>query len=282
LRKDFPVVLLCHVLGVSPSGYYEYLKRPKQEVSKEDRRLLTKIKRAFTLHKGTYGAKRIAKYLKSKGTIVNHKKVTRIMREANIKSVVRRPKKTKELKGKAVGYVYENYLKRDFYASHPNQKWVTDMTEILVGDKKFYISAIMDLFNREVIAFEISSSPNQELIRATIKAAQKKRKLKSLDGVLIHSDQGSVYRSFDYHQMSQALKFIPSMSRKANCWDNAVIESFFSHLKTEFPCFYPNIQVQTFEKDLHSFVRYFNEKRTQYKLGFLSPKKYYLNYQKTV
>lgn len=93
------------------------------------------------------------------------------------------------------------------------------MTEIQIEHQKYYISAIMDLFNREIIAFEISSSPNQELIKATIEAARKKRKLKSLEGVQIHSDQGSVYRSFEYNKLSQQLLFTPSMSRKANCWD---------------------------------------------------------------
>jgi putative transposase len=93
-----------------------------------------------------------------------------------------------------------------------------------------YISAVIDLFNREVIGFEISSSPNKEWIKATFKAAQKKRKLDTLEGVLIHSDQGSVYRSHMYLNLSKELHFIPSMTQKANCWDNAVIESFFSQL----------------------------------------------------
>ena len=183
MRKDYSVRLLCTVLGVSTSGYYAYLKRPKSQVSVEDRKLLTKIKRAYTLHKGTYGAKRIAKYLSSKGTLVNHKKVARIMKEANLKATVRRPKTTKVAKGKAAGYVYENLLNRDFHATHPNQKWVTDMTEVLVEGKKYYISALMDLFNRELLALQVSSNPNQELIKATIEAAKKRRKLKSLEGV---------------------------------------------------------------------------------------------------
>jgi putative transposase len=282
LRKDYPVNLLCRVLKVSTSGYYEYLKRPKHQVTNEDRQCLKLIKKAYFLHEGTYGAKRISGYLKTKGIILNHKKVARIMSESDLKSVIRIPKTTKDSKGQAAGYVYENHLKRDFDASHPNQKWVTDMTEIQVEKEKFYVSAIVDLFNREVIAFETSSSPNKELIEATLIAAQKKRKLKSLAGILIHSDQGSVYRSYHYHKLSQNLKFIPSMSRKANCWDNAVIESFFSQFKTEYPCFYPNIKIHSFQQDLNDFIRYYNENRIQYKLGLISPKSYITNYQKTL
>ena len=281
MRKDYSIRLLCTVLGVSTSGYYAYLKRPKSQVSVEDYKLLTKIKRAYTLHKGTYGAKRIAKYLSSKGTLVNHKKVARIMREANLKATVRRPKTTKESKGKAAGHVYENLLNRDFQASHPNQKWVTDMTEVLVENQKYYISALVDLFNRELLALQVSSNPNQELIKATIETAQKRRKLKSLEGIVIHSDQGSVYRSYEHYKLAKKLKFTPSMSRKANCWDNAVIESFFSQLKTEFPCLF-KVNSHSFQQDLKRFTQYYNERRIQQKLGFVSPKDYYLSYQKIV
>lgn len=280
MRKDYSVSLLCAVLGVSKSGYYAYIKRPKPQTSSKDRELLTKIRRVYSLNNGTYGAKRIAKYISSKGTLVNHKKVARIMRETNLKATVRRPKSTKESKSKAGGYVYENLLNRDFEATHPNQKWVTDMTEVLVEDKKYYISALMDLFNREILALQVSSSPNLELIKATIEAAQKKRKLRSLEGVLIHSDQGSVYRSYEHNRLVKKLGFTPSMSRKANCWDNAVIESFFSQLKTELPCFF-KVNLHTFQQDLKGYFRYYNEKRIQHKLGFVSPKVYYLNYKKT-
>ena len=198
MRKDYSIVLLCRVLGVSKSGYFAYLKRPNQQVSNNDRELLKKIKRAYTLHKGTYGSKRMAQYLKAKGTLVNHKKVARIIKEANIKAVIRRPKTTKVSKDKSGGYVYENLLERGFFMPViPNQKWVTDMTEIQAEQKKFYISAIVDLFNREVIAFEVSSSPNKDLLKDTIEAAQRRESWKTLEGVLIHSDQGNVYRSFD-------------------------------------------------------------------------------------
>ncbi len=282
MRKDkkYSVVLLCRVIGVSKSGYYAYLNREKRPVSKEDKKLLKLIKHVYRVNRGTYGAKRISKELKSKGTIVNHKKVARMMREANLKAKVRCKKTTKEGKSSSAGFVYENHLERDFDADHPNQKWVTDMTELWVETRKIYISAVMDLFNREIIAFVMSDSPNLQLIKDTIEEARKKRKLKTLEGVLIHSDQGSVYRSLMYNNLSKELKFTPSMSRKANCWDNAVIESFFSQLKTEFPCFYPNYSRKSYKHDLLSYIKRFNEKRIQKKLGFISPKTYYLQYKK--
>lgn len=207
----YSVVLLWRVLGVSTSGYYAYLKREKRPISDEEKKLLTRIKRIHTINCGTYGAKRIAKELKARGTIVNHKKVARIMREANIKSKIRIKRNTKESKSLSAGYVYENLLDRDFDADHPNQKWVTDMTELTVENQKIYISALIDLFNREIIAFEVSDSPNLQLIKDTVEAAQRHRKLENLDGVLIHSDQGSVYRSHMYHYLSKSLGFTPSM-----------------------------------------------------------------------
>jgi putative transposase len=285
LRKDpanYPVRLLCQVLNVSRSGYYASLKRPKKVTNDSDKTLLTRIKRIYAIRRGTYGAKRIAKHLKTsrKSRIVNHKKVARLMREANLKATVRQKKATKQVKALAGGYVYENLLKRQFEALHPNQKWVTDMTELIIEDKKWYISTIMDLFNREIIAFQLSDSPNQDLIEATLREAQKKRKLKSLSGVLLHSDQGSVYRSLRYNQLSEKMGFTPSMSRKANCWDNAVIESFFSQLKVEFPCFYPIINGATFQKNSLSYIRYYNTKRIQQKLGFASPTAFYKDYKK--
>lgn len=274
MRKEYPVKLLCKILQVSKSGYYAYLKRAKKPTSQEDRKLLTRIKRICTLHEGTWGAKRIAKALSAKGSAVNHKRVERLMRETNLKARVRLPKTSAESKVESAGFVYENHLNRDFEAQFPNTKWVTDMTEIMLEGQKVYISALKDLFNGEIIAFETSSSPNQELICRTIRSAQQNRRLKTLEGVLIHSDQGSVYRSLSYHELSSELKFTPSMSRKANCWDNAVIESFFSHMKVEYPLFYLDMTLETCRKDLLSYIRYYNERRIQKKLGYVAPKTY--------
>lgn len=209
---------------------------------------------------------------------MNHKRVERLMNEVNLKANVRKPKSTKESKSQAAGFVYENLLARNFDAEKPNQKWVTDMTEVITGNEKRYISAILDLFNREVIAFEIGPSPNTKLVEATVRKAQKKRRLQNLEGVIIHSDQGSMYRSLDYYHLSKELHFIPSMSRKANCWDNAVIESFFSQLKTEAPCFYPVNKPSILKKSFEKYIRYYNEVRIQSRIGFVSPKKYYSNY----
>ena len=141
-------------------------------------------------------------------------------------------------------------------------------------DVKFFISAIMDLHNREVIAFSMSLHPDAALVEHTVRAAMEKRGLTDLKQVILHSDQGSVYSSFRHHKLAKELEFIPSMSRKANCWDNAVIESFFSHLKTEFPHFYPIESAEQVMGDLPKFIAYFNGERSQKRLGYLAPTAY--------
>jgi len=279
LRKDFPVGLLCKAFGISRSGYYEYLNRPIRPVSERDIKDRTAIQAIYDESCGTYGAKHIAGTLKkNKNHIVNHKRVARLMKEMNIKSKIRKMKSKKEEKVRSAGYVYPNLLERNFDALFPNHKWVMDVTEITHGENKIYISALMDLFNRDPIGIVISRNPNKEMMEETIRKAMKARDLQDLSQVLIHTDQGNIYRSFRYNQLSRELGFTPSMSRKANCWDNAVIESFFSHLKTEFPHHYPIESLEQIELDLLKFINYFKEKRSQKRLGYLSPEAFLAAY----
>lgn len=141
-------------------------------------------------------------------------------------------------------------------------------------DVRFFISAIMDLHNREVVALRMSLHPDAALEEHTVRAAMKKRGLKDLKQVILHSDQGSVYSSFRHHKLAKKLKFIPIMSRKANCWDNAVIERFFSHLKTVFLHFYPIESAEQVMEDLPKFIAYFNGERSQKRLGYLATTAY--------
>ncbi|EIM07663.1 transposase [Planococcus antarcticus DSM 14505] len=143
-----------------------------------------------------------------------------------------------------------------------------------VKEVKFFISAIIDIHNREVIGFAISTHPNADLVDGTVRQAMKARGLTDLKQAVLHSDQGSVYSSMRHHRLAEELSFIPSMSRKANCWDNAVIESFFSHLKTEFPHLFPVDSAGQVIEDLPKFIAYFNEERGQKRLGYLTPAAY--------
>ena len=275
MRKDYPVTILCKTFKVSKSGYYNYLNQPQKPLSERDQKDIIVIQSLYDFTGGTIGVKRMAGELKANhGHIINHKRVQRLMNELNIKSKIRVKKYSKQKKDAQSSWVYPNLLERDFDAALPNRKWVTDMSELIVEEDKFYISAIMDLYDRQIIAFRISDSPNAALVEATIKEAMKTRELQDLTNVIIHSDQGSPYKSFKYENLIKKLHFSPSMSRKANCWDNAVIESFFSHLKTEFPHMYATDTAKQVKKDLLLYIAYFNESRGQKRLGYLSPAAY--------
>ena len=274
LRKDYSVALICNAVGVSKSGYYSHLKRPEKTITERDEEDVKAIQRVYDKSGGTYGAKHISGELKAAGHVINHKRVRRLMDEMNIKSKIRAVKSTHVKKETSAGYVYPNLLNRDFNAELANRKWVTDLSELTVKDVKFFISVIMDLHNREVIGFAISTHPNADLVELTVRQAMETRDLTDLKQVILHSDQGSVYSSMRHHKMAKELGFIPSMSRKANCWDNAVIESFFSHLKTEFPHLFPVESAGQVIEDLPKFIAYFNGERSQKRLDYLTPTAY--------
>lgn len=272
LREDYSVEKLCNAFGVSKSGFYAYVKRPVRPVAQRDLKDKVAIQALSDTSGGTFGAKHIAGALKENNKhVINHKRVARLMKEMNIQSKIRRKKHTKEKKTKAAGYVYPNLLERDFNALFPNHKWVMDVTEFIRGDEKVFVSALMDLYDRNPIGIVVGRTSTNEMMEETIRKAMKERNLKDLSQVIIHTDQGNIYRSYRYNQLTRELGFIPSMSRKANCWDNAVIESFFSHFKTELPHHFPIDTPTLLEKAIPKFIKYYKEIRSQKRLGYLSP-----------
>ncbi len=248
------------------------MKRPEQGPSERDLIDIAAIKRTYNKSEGTYGSKHIAGELKERGHIINHKRVSRIMHELNLKSKIRKARITRETRTNLIGFVYPNLLNRDFNSDSPNQKWVMDLSEIKAEGAKLFISAIVDLFNRELIGMAVGSRPIYELVEATIDIAMKDRDLESMEGILLHTDQGSVFKSILHHNKSKELRFTPSMSRKANCWDNAVMESIFSHFKTEFEIHYKLDNYAQAKIDLLTFRKYYNEERSQKRLGYKTPK----------
>src|SRR5690606_22317039 len=200
----------------------------------KDKEFEEKILYIYRLRNKTYGYRRIqAELMRLYGLRVNHKKVLRIMQKLGIQAVIRRrrfyPNQYRNpMGGKRIA---ENLLNRQFYAERPNQKWVTDVTWIPAGSQTLYLSAIMDLFNNEIVAFHISSRNDNALVLNTVRKALEKRA--DVSGTILHSDRGFQYTSHDYHHMLAQFGLRSSMSRRGNCLDNAPIESFFSHLKTE-------------------------------------------------
>ncbi|MBA2873245.1 transposase InsO family protein [Anoxybacillus calidus] len=272
MSSSYPIALLCEVAGVSRSGYYKWLKTQKKLTAKqrEDQEFKKQIIEAHSKYKGIFGYPRMTVWLrKQTGKRINHKRVYRLMKELGVQAHIR--KKRVYYGKKEVYVVSHNHLNREFTASRPNEKWVTDITYLIFKGKRLYLSVILDLYNNEVIAYKISERNDVKLVLDTVKKAIKKR---DVNGLLLHSDQGYQYISRKYHQLLQRYNIKASMSRKGNCLDNACIESFFSHLKSE--CFYQYEFQHSWEvkRAIHEYIQFYNEERFQKKLNNLSPVEY--------
>ncbi|GGG20265.1 transposase [Paenibacillus abyssi] len=193
------------------------------------------------------------------------------MQELGIRSKIRRKHRCnyESTTGERVG---ENLLKRDFQAEKPNQKWVTDITQYRVADSWLYLSAIKDLFNNEIVAYQLGLRNDNQLVLRTFEKAFEKQK--DVTGLIVHSDQGFQYTSHAYHDMLPQAGTQISMSRRGNCHDNASMESFFSHLKTEGLYLYDIRTIEEAQRRIESYIKFYNEARPQRKLKKLTPIEY--------
>lgn len=268
LRIEFPVKELLKLAGIPRSTYYYWVNtfdRPDK-----DAELKTLIQAIYHEHKGRYGYRRIKDELKNRGHKVNHKKVQRLMNELGLKSIVRM-KKYRSYKGD-VGKAAPNILDRNFDAEKPNEKWVTDITEFKLFGEKLYLSPMLDLFNGEIITYTIGSRPKYSLVKTMLDQAFER--LLDGDKLLIHSDQGWHYRMPQYQHALNENNITQSMSRKGNCYDNAVMENFFGILKSEFLYTQEFGSIEQFKQELEKYINYYNHKRIKAKLKGLSPVQY--------
>ena len=208
------------------SFYYQVKQNKLPDKYKVIKKLIQSI---YHKHKGRYGYRRITDELKNKGIIINHKTVLRLMKLLGLKSIIRL-KKYKSYKGEQ-GKIAPNILERNFKATAPNQKWATDITEFNVSGKKLYLSPIIDLFNQEIISYELTERPVFNQVVMMLKKAFKK--IPNNTNLTLHSDQGWQYQMKQYQYLLKEKGIIQSMSRKGNCLDNAIIENFFGILKSE-------------------------------------------------
>jgi putative transposase len=265
LGQQYPVTRLLKVAGLASSTFYHRRNALATEDKYAD--LKKTIREIYDRHKGRYGYRRIRFALAGMGKEINHKTVQRLMGQLGIKSLVR-PKKYRSYKGE-ISKAAPNEINRDFSAKRPHEKWVTDVTEFAVAGKKVFLSPVMDLFNREIIAFKMDTRPSFKLVHSMLDSALKK--LKPEDRPIVHSDQGWQYRMRAYQETLTERGLVQSMSRRGNCHDNAAMESFFGVLKTEF--FYLNefMSVEQLRRGLANYIRYYNEERIKMQLGGLSP-----------
>ena len=254
------------VFNMKRSTYYSVMKN-KTDKYESEKEL---IKQIFHHHKGRYGYRRITRLVRRAGFMLNHKTVKRLMDELGLKSCVR-PKKYHSYKG-IEGKAFPNILHRNFKASGFNQKWVTDVTEFKICGQRIYLSALIDLYNQEVISYTISHRPTLNFVCKMISMVFEK--YDNLTGLIIHSDQGWHYRTERYTQMLKMKGVIQSMSRKGNCLDNCMAENFFGLLKTEF--YYMNrfSSVEEFKNALVEYITYYNTERIKMGLNGMSPIEY--------
>jgi putative transposase len=229
-KVAFPVAVLCRVLAVSTSGYYAGLRRPPSLRARRDRELADKIRRSHLASQRRYGSPRVHADLQAEGQRVGRKRVARLMREHRLVARLRRRFRT-TTDSKHGFAVAPNLLARDFTATAPDQRWVTDITFLQTPQGWLYLAVILDLFSRRVVGWATSTNVDRHLALAALDMALIKRRPRA--GLVHHSDRGSTYAAHDYRQALAARGFQCSMSRKGDCWDNAVAESFFATLKRE-------------------------------------------------
>lgn len=269
LKGPYTVKQLCDYLQLSRSGYYQYLKRQSED---RDKGLKARIQAIYVKREKIYGYRRIQGELEREGWKVNHKKVLRLMQAMGIRSIIRRKRKSKPQGDGSVPRVAENLLQRDFTAASPDQKWVTDITQYAVGDTWLYLSAIKDLCTKEIVAYHMSTRNDTTLVLETFKQAFVHKE--DVTGLIVHSDQGCQYTSRAYHDMLPQVGAQISMSRRGNCFDNAAMESFFSHLKAEALYPYDIRTMVEAQRRIEAFIRFYNEERIQLKLNKLTPVEY--------
>ncbi len=268
-KQEFPVVVMCRVLQVSESGYYAWRKRPVCQRKREDAQLTQEIGQVFHAHQGRYGSPRIHRELHDQGRSCSRKRVARLMQEAQL-TARRKRRRVLTTKRDLTHPVAPNLLNREFRATEPNKKWVTDITYISTTQGWLYLAVILDLYSRMVVGWSMSSHCDEGLVENALLMALARRRPKA--GLLHHSDRGCQYTSRAYRLRLAQSRMRVSMSRKGNCWDNAAMESFFGTLKEE--CVGSTIYVSHEEARLALFTYlevYYNRIRRHSTLGYVSP-----------
>ena len=262
-RNRYPVSTMCRFFGVSRSGYYGYVKRLDQPA--HDAALADIIREQQKQCDKTYGYRRMWKWLrKTKKIHRNPKTILRIMKKYELLSEIRRHRKWKQM-GQQL-HKYANLLNREFHADRPNHKWVTDISYIHTGQGVIYLSIIRDLFDNSIVAYKTGTSQSVNLVLDTIRLAMQKEKKVAAE-LQLHSDQGFQYTSQAYFKLTQKYGITPSMSRRGNCYDNAMAENFFSALKTKRIYRYKQASFKEANEMINRYIHFYSHKRIQLKTG---------------
>ena len=267
-KATYPLTKLCRWLDVTRSGFYAWRARPESTHTRDDRRLKVLVRASFEESKQRYGSPRIHEDLLEQHEHVSRKRVVRLMQEDGLKARLRKRYKCTTMSDHDQP-VAANLLARQFAADAPNQRWGGDTTEFVIGESgKLYLAAILDLYSRFIVGWAVSAVNDRHL---TIKALAMALKRRCPDvGLLHHSDQGSPYASEDYQTILDAHGITGSMSRRGNCYDNAVMEAFFSSVKSELADRFDSCGDAKME--LFDYIEvFYNQRRRHSTLGQISP-----------
>jgi putative transposase len=267
-RGEFPIQVMCRVLRVSRGGFYQWLHTPMSERAIEDQRLLGVIRDSYVASSGVYGARRVFGDLREAGETCGKHRVAKIMRAHKIKAI-RGYKAPRHIVGRP-SIIAPNRLERQFTVDAPDRAWVTDITYLRTWQGWLYLAVVIDLHSRKVIGWSMKPTLARELALDALLMALTRRAPKQC--VIVHSDQGSQYGSDDWQRFCRSHHLQPSMSRRGNCWDNAVAESFFSSLKKE------RIRKRVYKTrelaraDVFDYIEvFYNRTRRHTHLGGISP-----------
>lgn len=273
-QSDYPVRRLCKMMEIHPSGYYAWLHTPESERHIEDQRLLGQVKQSWLESGSVYGYRKVWQDLRELGEVCGVNRVHRLMRQAHQRSQTGYHRRPRARSG-PVSVHAPNHLQRQFAPTEPNRVWVTDITYIRTHEGWLYLAVVLDLFSRQVIGWSMGSRIDRELALNALLMAVWRRQPKQT--VMVHSDQGSQFSSYDWQDFLKAHNLQQSMSRRGNCHDNAVAESFFQLLKRE------RIRRKAYEtredakRDIFDYIEmFYNPKRRHSFSKQLSP----MNYEK--
>ena len=272
LREEgYALKYLLAAMELSKSTYYYEIGKP-DKIQERNADISSKIESIFQENKGRYGVRRVYRELARRGFPVNHKRVQRIMKQLGLAG--KRPKEKYHSYRGEVGKVVANIINRDFSTDRALQKWTTDVSQFTLPWGKCYLSPILDMNTNEIISYNLSLSPNMDQIKDMLHKAFER--FPSVNGLIMHSDQGWQYQHATYRSELREHKIIQSMSRKGNCYDNCIMETFFGRLKNEmfYGCEKEYTSFEVFSKAISDYIDYYNNRRIQAKTKWMPPVKF--------
>lgn len=269
-RDAYPVRLMCAVLEVSPAGYYAWRDRPLSERTKSNSGLLAAIRQVHQDSSGRYGSPRVHAVLRRQGRGTSRGRIERLMRRHGIRAIMMPPRRVRTTDSRHDLPIAPNLIARDFTAPAPNRVWLADITYIPTAEGWLYLAAVMDLFSRKIVGWAMRDHMQVELASAALTMAIQQQRPQA--GLIHHSDRGVQYASHAYRDALTSASIVASMSRKADCYDNAPMESFFHTLKTELVHHRNYKTCAEAQRDIFAFIEgFYNRTRLHSAIGYIAP-----------